>query len=256
VNKPKFYFVIVIISILQIIGGVLQTAGSLPLFTLYQNMKGGGMRIESDRVYIEKVMPLSPAAEAQLIAGDVIVSANDTSVSKPNDFTDIVYKNRGKFVDIVINRNGELKQTQLMPRIDNPPNEGPTGVVISNSKFQKQPVYILIPKTLLQNISWGGLAVRKNEIAGPIGIFLQKDYFRPFIFAMGAILIVLAIGLLKLKKWAMYGMFILTFIDLVQMIVYFPSISQFNTSLLISIVSFFVSILFVYYLYSQRNFFR
>jgi len=257
-NKPKYYFIFVIVSVLQIIGGLFQTAGSLPLFTLYQNIKDGGIRIESDNVYIEKVMPLSPAAEAQLIVGDIIVSANGAIISNPNDFTDIVYKNKGKSIDVVIKRNGEFNQAQLIPRVDNPPNEGPTGVVISNSKFQKEPLYLLIPKTLFQDISWDLFTAQKNEIAGPIGIsriLFQREYFRPLIFTWGVSLIVLAIGLIKLKKWAMYGIFILIFIDVVQMIVYFPSISQFNTSLLLSIVSFFVSILFVYYLYLQRKFF-
>lgn len=258
VDKPNFYFVIVIFSILQIIGGFFQTAGSLPLFTLYQSIKAGGTRVESNKLYIDEVMPLSPAAKAQLNAGDIIVSANGTGIGTPDDFINIVNKNKGTFINLVINRNGESKQVKLMPRIDSPPNEGPSGLVVSNSIFQKEPIFTLISNTLLQNISWDSSMTNKSEEAGPIGIFQQKEFFKPLVLVMGIILIILAIGLIKLKKWALIGMFIVTFRDIVNIVIYYLSLSksQFNSSLLTSTILLLLSLLFVYYLYSQRKFFK
>lgn len=254
-TRLKYYFIIVIYSIFQIIGGIKQTAASLPILTLDQNIRNGGIRIKSDNVYIEKVMPLSPAAQAKLVAGDIIVNVNGTDISKSNVFTDIVYENRGKSVDIVINRNGEFKQIQLIPRVNNPPGEGPTGVAISNYKLQKEPLYLLIPKTLFQDISWDLFTVQKTKITNPIEIFFQREYFHPLIFSMGIILIILSIGLIKLRKWAIYGIYILAFIDLVQVIVFITGRTQYDYSIS-SIFSFSLSILFILYLYSQRKFFK
>lgn len=256
--KPKFYLIIIIFSILQIISGLFLIAGSLPLFTLYKNIQDGEMRVETDNLHIEKVMPLSPAAAANLTAGDMIISANGTNVSIPNDFTGIVNKNRGKVMEVVINRHGELKQFQLTPRIENPPNEGPTGIVISNFKFQKEPLIWLIPKTLFQNVSWDMFTAKTNSIAGPIGILFQKEYFRPLVFTGGVILIIVAIGLITLRKWAMYGMFILFFIDLVQTLYYIGKIQSSYpvSSIMLAIFGYLLSILFLLYLYSQRRFFK
>jgi membrane-associated protease RseP (regulator of RpoE activity) len=263
-DKPKLYFIIVIFSILFVISGLVKTVRSLPLFSLYHNIKLGGMNIESDnvRVKIEGVMSFSPAEDAQLKVGDIIVNANNIDINKTNDFIDIVYKNRGKFVDIVLERNGEIKQIQLSPKLESLPGGGYAGVSISDSKlqFQKEPIYILIPKTLLQDISWNIFTIPNSEIVvGPIGIAagvsLQKEYFRPFIFLLGMIQIILAIGLIKLKKWALYGMFILVFINLAQIIVYFSFAPSFGASLAMSVVGFSVLILFIYYIYTQRKLF-
>jgi len=258
VDKPKFYFVLVIFCVLQIIGGLLQIAGSLPLFTLYQGIKAGGTRVESNKLYIDEVMPLSPAAEAQLSAGDIIVSANGTNVTTPYDFINITNKNKGTFINLVINRNGESKEVKLMPRKEPPPGEGPSGLVISNSIFQKEPIFTLISKTMLQNISWKGSVAKKNEVVGPIGIFQQKELFKPLVLVMGIILIILAIGLMKLKKWALIGTFIVSFKDMIQIVVYYLSLPQpqFSSSLLTLSLTMLVEILFVYYLYSQRKFFK
>lgn len=261
IERPKLYFIIVIFSILFIIGGLVKTARSLPLFSLYQNIKAGGMYAESDNVYIDEVMPSSPADEAQLNAGDMIISSNGMDIRKASDFTDIVRKNGGKSLDIVLERNGEIKQVQLFPKVDSIRGGGYAGVATSNTKLLKEPLYKLIPKTVLQNISWNVFAapVPENQLVGPVGITerlsLQKDYFRPFNFALGMIFIILAIGLLKLRRWSLYGIYVLTFLNLPEMIIYFPSIAHAEYSFAFSIISFTISILFVYYLYSQRKFF-
>lgn len=259
-DKPKFYFIIIIFSIFFVVGGLVKIARSLPLYSLYQNIKLGGVYIGSDNVYVEEIIPLSPADNAQLKVGDMIVSVNGASISKTNDFIDLVYKNRGKSITVTIKRDGEFIYLQLSPKTESLPGGGYAGAAISNTKLQKEPLYVLIPRTVLQDISWNVFTVPDTEIVvGPAGlakgIDLQKGFFRPFVFLLGIIQIILAIGLIKLKKLAIYGMFILALVDLVQIMVYFSFMPQLGASFAISVFSFFVLALFVYYLYSQRKFF-
>lgn len=155
-KRPRLYTLIVIISILQLGGGILQITGSLPLLTLYQNIKNG------------------------------------------------------------------------------------------------------VPLKLFENVSWDIFTLQKNEIEGPVGIMMQVEYFYPLQLVLGIILVALAIGLIKLRKWALYGMIILTIIELIAWIGFLFS-AKYTFSpyfLTVSITTYSLSMLFALYLYSQKKFFK
>ncbi len=58
---------------------------------------------------VDSILPNEPAQKAGLLKGDKFVSINGQDAIYFNDLTKILSKNKGKTVEIVVNRNGEVK---------------------------------------------------------------------------------------------------------------------------------------------------
>lgn len=229
--------------------------GSLPLNTLYGGLNNGGLSVPSDEVHIEKVMPGSPAETAGILPGDIIVKAGGIEIHENDSLNGITNSNRGNNIDIEILRNGEFKTVQLTPRLENPPGEGATGIVISNYKFQKTSALETIYKATIGNISWEWYSSAGSKIAGPIGIIMEPEYFHLPIFIESMVLIILSVGIIMLKKWSIYLAYALTALGFIQLGLAVPH-SNFNFNAWIGLLLCFVlTVIWVYYLYSQRKHF-
>lgn len=90
---------------------------------------------ESPVASVENVMVLavvtdSPAGEAGLQPGDIILEGDGerfTSLQALQDFTNV---RKGQSIELLIDRGGEQFTTSLIPRTDPPPNQGPIGISI------------------------------------------------------------------------------------------------------------------------------
>ena len=81
-----------------------------------------------DRVVVNRVVPDSPAAIGGLLPEDIVLSANDKDIHYSQQLSDVIYGNRGRPVELVVQRGDERLTLEVTPRTEWPSNEGPTGI--------------------------------------------------------------------------------------------------------------------------------
>jgi regulator of sigma E protease len=138
--------------------GSLASKGKLPRILVLA--AGGGMNLLAAAVFfalafavgapavadpenamISMVAPGSPAEEAGLQAGDVIVRAGDTEILNITTLQQYTNEHLGEPVMLAVERDGEVLQMQVVPRVEPPPEEGPMGIGLS-------------PRTTIKRYSW------------------------------------------------------------------------------------------------------
>ncbi|NPA26656.1 MAG: site-2 protease family protein [Chloroflexi bacterium] len=85
---------------------------------------------EPQGVLIWYVEPNSPAAEAGLQVGDVVIEAEGQPTRTPEDLQRVVQAHLGEPLTLTVLRNGQRLQVTAVPRPDPPPNQGPLGIRI------------------------------------------------------------------------------------------------------------------------------
>ena len=93
-----------------------------------------------DQVQVVEVMPNSPAAQAGLLPGDLILWVNDAEIKGTESIQSAIYENLGNETQITYSRDGQVATVSLIPRIDPPEGEGAIGIVMSNPT---QPVSVI-----------------------------------------------------------------------------------------------------------------
>ena len=145
------------------------------------------------QVKIVSVSKDSPAGQAGIKIADTIkdikVAGVDTKIDKVSDFQKVTSENKGKEITLTIDRNGDIFDVNLTPRINPPAGQGSIGVglermatLIKKTSFYMAPVEGTIYtwkttidalkglyKTLLSLVSGGG-APEGSSFAGPLGI--------------------------------------------------------------------------------------
>lgn len=95
------------------------------------------------RVLIEEVAPNSPAAEANLQAGDIIVAVNGNPVEGAPDVSSYVGESLGKPTELLMERDGQSFIVSLTPRANPPEGQGALGVLIGgvdSGKLKRYPL--------------------------------------------------------------------------------------------------------------------
>ncbi len=82
------------------------------------------------RVVVNEIAPESPAAEANLQAGDVIVAVNGETVESLDDVSALVQQTLGEPTEIQLEREGQTITVSLTPRANPPEGQGAMGVMI------------------------------------------------------------------------------------------------------------------------------
>jgi membrane-associated protease RseP (regulator of RpoE activity) len=212
--------IIKILSAFIIVIGIIIIFISIPIFTLSHSIKRGGIW-QLDKITIEKVFVNSPASGAHLQIGDKIISINNQPVQESEDFISYVDKFQGKRINITIERNHKIQKINLIPRLNPPKNQGRVGIVITNSKLIKKPLIILIPQVIVR----GYLGYVEKEY-GYFGIYFgsqpyyDKNLNNLKMLILGIFYIFVGSGLLKLKKYGLYGFMILAGYEVVVSIIY------------------------------------
>jgi regulator of sigma E protease len=93
----------------------------------------GFQGVSHSNVYIASVVPGSPAETAGWQAGDRIIEVAGVPVESSADVGQRAREFSGNPMSVVVERNGELVETSVVPRVNPPAGEGPTGVGISDS---------------------------------------------------------------------------------------------------------------------------
>lgn len=170
-----------------------------------------GIPTKTENIQVVGIAKDSPAQEAGLAVGDKIIQAAGQSVLSTDEFIKIVDENKGKEIEIVLERQSEKNTSdggrversetsdsseveelrlKVIPREAPPEGEGPLGVAISQIEQKFYPFYQMpffaLREGMEETLSWGGMvigAVGKmvvelvgkgripQEMAGPVGIF-------------------------------------------------------------------------------------
>ena len=99
---------------------------------------------------INEVIPNTPAAEAGLQAGDIIVGADGVDFKHIGDLVSYIEKTKGTEVTLHIERKGEIIQASLVPRANPPENQGAMGVGISYEGIENTLTYQPLPASFGQ----------------------------------------------------------------------------------------------------------
>lgn len=98
----------------------------------------------------------SPAQDAGLEIGDVIITINDTEITSTNELYDTIYSLLGQEIEVLILRNSQPESYYLTPRVNPPEGEGAIGIMMGNPR---------IPIESTQAFLLGLNAVYQNSIA-------------------------------------------------------------------------------------------
>jgi len=216
VGKPMWQRVSIVL------GGVVSFwIISIVLLSIVAGVWGLPVAVEDDdnhnliepKVQIAYIIPDSPAAQADLRAGDVIVGFD-----KVRDVQEFVQANLGQETDMTIKRGQDLFSKQVILRTSFPEDEGPLGVGLTRTALRPYTWYqapvqgVIACGKLTYNIVDGWVLGVKNllgivqlpkglkmEMMGPIGILdLLRQYSKLginyFLFLISLISIALALA--------------------------------------------------------------
>ncbi|MDO8486610.1 MAG: M50 family metallopeptidase [Candidatus Staskawiczbacteria bacterium] len=149
--------------------------------------------LTSTRVQIISVSENSPAKDARLEIGDIMLSfkLKDTEIKidKIKDIQDFTKENGGKQITLTIERQGKIIETSLTPRVSSPEGQGSLGVGLERkgTVIEKHPWYQAPVKgtlytgeitikalqslfIVLRDLFLGKGVPQGAEMLGPIGI--------------------------------------------------------------------------------------
>src|SRR4030042_1588314 len=166
-----------------------------------------GIPTKTNQVEVVGLMENSPATQAGLMEGDLVLGVNGIAVDNVNQFVDLVNQDKGKQIILKVDRKEhnpclekvlgglgfsceEGKLILFMTPRENPPEgEGALGVVISDLEMKKYPLWQMpfygTKEGFKDAFAWTGLIAGgigqmfsnlltkgqvPQEIAGPIGI--------------------------------------------------------------------------------------
>lgn len=104
---------------------------------------------EPDRVKIAEISPGSPAAQAGMLSGDIILAINGKDVHSSGELYTEIYNNLGKQTEITVQRATEQIKFSLVPR-NPPPEDGAIGITM---------------ETIVKPTSWGKAIPRGVDTA-------------------------------------------------------------------------------------------
>ncbi|MFH1382810.1 MAG: M50 family metallopeptidase [Chloroflexota bacterium] len=136
------------------------------------------------QVVITEVAPASPAANAGLQPGDILLSLNGREVTSGFDLSRYIQLNLGRPVTLLIQRGPITEKVRLIPRWKPPAGEGAIGVVIDmtdvTTVHQREPFWRAIPagvttcfetfvlfKNGIESMIIGAIPA---SVTGPVGI--------------------------------------------------------------------------------------
>lgn len=112
-----------------IAGPLANILTSVVLFTLFFSQLGEiPDRNKTALVFVDEG---SPAYNAGLLAGDLILEADGQTIQSRDQLHDLIYLNLGEPFELVYLRDGEQKSVVVTPRENPKPDEGALGVIIS-----------------------------------------------------------------------------------------------------------------------------
>jgi regulator of sigma E protease len=136
------------------------------------------------KVAIGVVTENSPAAQAGLKPGDVVLSANGQAIDDTKQFINITYANLGKPVKLLVERQGQQIELSVTARAKPPAGQGPMGIQIGNPVVPVKSWFQTVPESFASvgtdidqllslpgRLIAGTVPAQEAQIAGPRSIW-------------------------------------------------------------------------------------
>ena len=138
-----------------------------------------------DELEVGSVAEGSPAELAGVLPGDLILELNGAPVKDPDELGSQINSNRGEEIEWLIQREDTRHRVRLVPRVDPPPQQGATGITVTNSLgvrpvWYARPPWDALARSIKLTWSVPGLLVDAiaswilddgpTPFAGPVGI--------------------------------------------------------------------------------------
>jgi regulator of sigma E protease len=91
-------------------------------------------------IFVQRVMPGSPAEAAGLQPGDKLVALDGQRLETASQFVSATRERLGQQVTLTIERDGAQTTRQIVPRTEWPDGEGPLGIGLQGTVIEMQPV--------------------------------------------------------------------------------------------------------------------
>ncbi len=131
-----------------------------------------------DQIIITRVLPNTPAAQAQLREGDYITAINGERLENIYDLQNIIEANRGKEIEITYSRLETSNTVSLTPRIEHPPTEGAIGIEMTNPRITVNIVEALSLGTSTVYNQVLNILTLPGRLLGYKGIYDVYNYMR------------------------------------------------------------------------------
>ena len=157
-------------------GGIMNLLVAVLFFALAM-MVGAPTIADPENAVVNSVSPGSPAEAVGLQAGDLILRADDTEILSITDLQEYTQAHLGQTIVLAVQRDGELLEIAVVPRVDVPPGEGPIGIGLSpRTTIERSPWYEAVWNGLKQTVTLTGLifTVPVQIIRGLIPVDLAR----------------------------------------------------------------------------------
>jgi regulator of sigma E protease len=137
----------------------------------------------TDKVEVVDVSPTSPAEQAGLKPGDLVVSIDGKAIASTEALRTAIQNNLGKEITIDLNRGGKPYTVKLTPRAKPPSGQGPLGIVMGNpyrpvtlgeaipaaatTAYDQAYQLVTLPVKLIE----GQVSSQEGRVVGPKGMF-------------------------------------------------------------------------------------
>lgn len=108
-------------------------------------------------VRVQEVVPGGPAEQAGLQPGDILRSADGQALGTPRQFRDYTNSHLGQRIVLAIERQGQMLDIPVVPRVDWPEGQGPLGIRLAAT-------LLLVPHDPISAIAFGFRAT--GELVG------------------------------------------------------------------------------------------
>ncbi len=147
-------------------GSIMNLITAVFFFTLTSM---AGVPETSVGTFITQIVPNTPAEQAGLQAGDIIVGADNATFKYDGDLIAYVENTKGTEITLHLEREGEIVNAPITPRIDPPPGEGAMGIAIT---------YVPLAEIIVKDVASDTPAEKAGLQAGDIIIGANDVEFR------------------------------------------------------------------------------
>ena len=121
-----------------------------------------------DRVQIVNIAEQSPAAEAGLLAGDIVLAVNGEEINSTDELSALLRNSVDQSITITIERDGQVSEVSATPLSSRSAEEGALGVMISNP-LRRDGALMAFPAGIL------AVGLHSQEMFGFVGKLVQGD---------------------------------------------------------------------------------
>jgi len=168
-------------------GVVMNFILAIGLFSIVSSFRG--IPRETENVRVLEIQESSPAMTAGMQVDDFVRELGGEKITSTTQFIESIDQKMGVEAVIVLERDGTLIETNIVPRENPPEGEGSLGVVISSSEIYFPPLwqrpFIGVYYGFQEALFWGGAVIAgffkifqdlfsgqlPKDLAGPVGIY-------------------------------------------------------------------------------------